>query len=41
MRSLLPNKLFNVKKDSRPINTIEEVKKLDLKTFQITFIDKN
>lgn len=40
MSSFLPSKLFNVKRDARPINTVEEVIKLDLKTFSITFNDK-
>jgi len=40
MSNFLPSKLFHVKRDSRPINTIEEVIKLDLKTFSITFNDK-
>lgn len=38
--SFLPSKLFNVKRDTRPINTIEEVRKLDNKTFMIAFNDK-
>lgn len=39
--SFLPSKLFNVKRDIRPINTIEDVRKMDLKTFSITYSDKN
>lgn len=39
--NFLQKKLFNVKRRTRPINSIDEVKKIDLKTFSITFNDKN
>lgn len=38
--NFLQKKLFNVKRKTRPINSIDEVKKIDLKTFSITFNDK-
>lgn len=38
--SFLSKNLFNVKRNTRPINTIDDVKKLDIKTFSITFIEK-
>ena len=37
----LQKKIMGVKRKARPINTIEEIRKLDLKTIQITFQDKS
>ena len=35
----LSKKLFNVKRKIRPISSITEIKKLDIKTFSILFSD--
>jgi hypothetical protein len=34
-------KLFNVKRNTREIKSIDEVKKIDSKTFHLSFNDKN
>ena len=37
----LQKKILGVKRKARPINTIEELRKVDLKTIQIIYQDKN